>query len=96
MVIPEDFRRLLYAKHQFALKMLYIYAALCFVAKFQMYKEYNIWRDFVVWYKDEVGLADTTEELLYRLVVKHGYGIAQFMDFPLFDPIKVCDELDHP
>lgn len=96
MVIPKDFRRLLYAKHQFALKMLYIYAALCFVAKFQMYKEYNIWRDFVVWYKDEVGLADTTEELLYRLVVKHGYGIAQFMDFPLFDPIKVCDELDHP
>ncbi|CCG24527.1 Zcf18 transcription factor [Candida orthopsilosis Co 90-125] len=91
MVIPEDFRSLLYAKHKYALKVLYVYAALCFIARFQMYKEYSIWRDFVVWYKDEVKLVDKVERNLYHLVVDQCYVIPNYEDFPYFDPLEgVC------
>ncbi|KAI5969829.1 hypothetical protein CANMA_001119 [Candida margitis] len=93
MVIPEDFRTLLYAKHKYALKILYIYACLCFVARFHLFREYNLWRDFVVWYKSETGLHDELERSLYYLVVEKYYSVEVYEDFPYFDPIKLCEEM---
>ncbi|CAD1813610.1 unnamed protein product [Candida parapsilosis] len=88
-VVPDEFRTLLYAKHPFALKVLYIYASLCFVARFQMFKQYNIWRDFVVWYEHEIGLTDTVERSLFKLVVDQCFVVTSYEKFPLFDPIEL-------
>ncbi|CCG24562.1 hypothetical protein CORT_0F03380 [Candida orthopsilosis Co 90-125] len=91
-IIPDYFRTLLYAKHPYALKVLYVYASLCFIARFQMFKQYNIWRDFIVWYESEMGLNDNVERNLYHLVVDQCYVVTSYEEFPYFDPVEVVRE----
>ncbi|KAG5419802.1 hypothetical protein I9W82_001682 [Candida metapsilosis] len=89
MVIPEHFRQLLYSKHPYALKILYVYSCLCFVGRFQMYKNHNIWRDFVIWYGGTMGLNDDVERKLCSLVINEQFVVPNYEEFPCFDPMEV-------
>ncbi|KAI5956835.1 hypothetical protein KGF54_000453 [Candida jiufengensis] len=88
MVITENFKKLLYSKNQFALKILFVYASIASIARFQMYNEQNIWREYLIWYKEEYGLSSEMEKCLYYLVVQKHFMSIDFENFPFFDPIE--------
>ncbi|KAI5963058.1 uncharacterized protein KGF55_002850 [Candida pseudojiufengensis] len=90
MVITEDFKDLLYKKHSFALKILFVYASLASIARFQMYNDNNIWRDHLIWYEKEFGLNSELERSLFHLVVDKHFMFVEFESLPFFDPIKEC------
>lgn len=52
LLVPDDFHDLIRAKHFFALRMLYLFACLCCLTKFQLYDSKNIWNDYIFWFKD--------------------------------------------
>ncbi|KAK6462079.1 hypothetical protein DFJ63DRAFT_139469 [Scheffersomyces coipomensis] len=50
-VLSNKCVELIYSQNSFALRLLYVYSSLSTLTKFQMYKDANIWLDFMNWYK---------------------------------------------
>ncbi|CAI5760671.1 unnamed protein product [Candida verbasci] len=85
MIISDQFRELLYLKHPFGLKVLYIHSALSSIARFQFYNDHNIWRDYMIWYLDNGYFTGDDHYLSYLCIEKH-FLIEDFTKFPEFDP----------
>lgn len=91
MIISDEFRELLYKKHMFAIRIIYIYSALNAVAGFYFYRDRNVWKDYMKWYKNYV--ASTKENScaemdrqLYDLVVEKNFRWEDHTRFHEFDP----------
>ncbi|CAK9440107.1 uncharacterized protein LODBEIA_P42070 [Lodderomyces beijingensis] len=93
MLFSDDFKNLLYSKHPYALRILFVYACLCSIVRFQMYREYNIWRDYILWYRAEVDSQNWAwhemDDAFYYLVVEKHFMFSQFPDLPFLDPIDL-------
>ena len=99
MILTEEFKIMLYAKHPYALRILYVYSCLNAIAGFHFNKYHSIWRDYIQWYADQVAnRVDANkwvwyemDECLYELVMKRYYTMLDFSNFSYFDPkISLC------
>lgn len=78
--IPENFDALLRQRHFFALRIYYHFSCISLMAKFSLYHERNIWRDFIEWfrkynYKAYGGWVYEYDQSFYDLVIKKKYTI---------------------
>lgn len=76
------------AKEPFALRVLFVYACLCVYYRFWAF-EHNVWKDFILWYRDRYGpLCDFDERLYHYVIVKRKYINAEnyyiFKDFDVW------------
>lgn len=88
------------AQEPFALHLLYVYACLCVYFKFWSF-EHNVWRDFVVWMRENTYLSEFDERLFQYVIVGRNYVVEEnyraLKDFDVwsrrFDyPLKVNTE----
>lgn len=94
LLIPDDLHELIRAKHFFALRMLYVFACLCCVTKFQLYDSKNIWNDYIFWFKDynfqcfNGTWNSEFDEKLYRVIFERKFRIPNnsFHLLGKFDP----------
>lgn len=78
--IPENFGALLRQRHFFALRIYYLFSCISLMAKFCLYHERNMWRDFIEWfrkynYKGYGGWVYRYDQSFYDLVIKKKYTI---------------------
>lgn len=51
LVLPNYFDVLLRQKHIFALRLYFQFACICTLARFNLYHDTNMWRDFIEWFR---------------------------------------------
>lgn len=51
LLLNEDFRVLLYGQYFFALRVMFAYASVSLLMRFELYQEDNVWLDYMRWYK---------------------------------------------
>lgn len=78
--IPETFNALLRQKHFFALRIYFHFSCISLMAKFRLYHERNMWRDFIEWfcehnYKVYGGWLYDYDQSFYDLVIMKEYTI---------------------
>ncbi|EMG50266.1 Transcription factor with zinc finger DNA-binding motif, putative [Candida maltosa Xu316] len=85
--ITDDFRDLLYKKHPYALRILFVYACLSLVSKFSFYGDKNLLRDYVLWYKDYLeNFSYEMDHYFFELVVNKRFTSVEFGIIHEFDP----------
>lgn len=73
------------AKEPFAMHFLYVYAILCIYFKFWCFEQ-NVWKDYVVWFRDNYTLCEFDERLYQYVVVGRRYiENENYMDLRNFD-----------
>ncbi|KAK6462068.1 hypothetical protein DFJ63DRAFT_318904 [Scheffersomyces coipomensis] len=94
LLLPFGFHELVYQKDFFALRMLYIFASICTVTRFQLFRDSNVWIDYIFWYC-EYNLTNFNntwkykmDENFYKLIFVKEYS---FLNIPFsnlrdFDP----------
>lgn len=60
------------AKEPFALHFLYVYACICVFFKFWSF-EHNVWRDFIVWMRENTQLSEFDERMYQYVIVGRNY-----------------------
>ena len=101
MIISDEFRELLYRKHDFAIRILYIYCALNAVAGFYFYRDRNVWKDYMIWYKNYATSNKSSswfevDNQLYELVVDKNFRWEDHTRFHEFDPAVEHNRLYKP
>lgn len=91
MLFDDHFRDLLYNKHRLALRILYVYSALCSICRFQFFDERNVWKDYMTWYRGYAaenfdGYKNETDEYLYFLAAIEHFHWDDFTNFDKFNP----------
>ena len=93
MDFTEEFKHLLYAKNPYALRILYVYSCLNFIARFHVRVDKNIWQDYIVWYKEELEQQGwgwyEMDHCLFQLVIHNRFMVCMFENFEKLDPIKL-------
>lgn len=90
-LISDDFRQLLYDQDEFALRLLFVFSSLCLYAGFSLNDEFNIWKDFIDWYKhDQEGKYNgqfkyLMDGKLYQLIIVEKKRCNKFKEFPELD-----------
>lgn len=99
-LISDDFRKLLYEKDKYSIKLLYIFSILCLYSGFYLNDEMNIWKDFIDWYinnqqqqqEEEAQEAQqggqfefSMDKKLYQLIILEKKRCDKFKDFAKFD-----------
>ncbi|KAK6462073.1 hypothetical protein DFJ63DRAFT_139375 [Scheffersomyces coipomensis] len=51
LILSNDYHDLIYDESSFALRLLYVFASLASLTNFQLFKEVNLWVDYMNWYK---------------------------------------------
>lgn len=98
MLFDDRFRDFLYSKHRLALRILYVYSALCSISRFQFYDECNVWKDYMTWYRDYAAEnfdkhRNEMDEYLYFLVVVEHFHWDDFTNFDKFNPKTEFDRV---
>ncbi|KAI5963057.1 uncharacterized protein KGF55_002849 [Candida pseudojiufengensis] len=86
MEYSSQYKQLLYQKHHFASKILFVHASLTFMLKCHIDIVKNIWKEYILWYKQQFGLSTEIEISLFDLVVSKNLIVVNFYKFPFFDP----------
>lgn len=51
LVLPNSFDVLLRQRHFFALRLYFQFACICTIARFNLYHDSNMWKDFIEWFR---------------------------------------------
>ena len=94
---PDELADLIYKHQFFAIRILYIYASVVAMLRFQLYQDRTVWLDFMDWYKDYCeklgGWKHPIDAAFYNLARKR---LVKFK-FPgvmqVFDPLNVDEGL---
>ncbi|RLV93253.1 hypothetical protein JA1_002577 [Spathaspora sp. JA1] len=91
IILPDPYRDLLYQKHEFSIRLLYVFSSLCLIYHFHMLKESNMWLDYMQWFKkySDVrygGFVYDLDKWLYELGVVKQFTISKYNDVGYFDP----------
>lgn len=90
--IPEFLDVLLREKHFFALRLYYHFACICVVARFSLFHDRNMWKDFMEWWRNYNwklygGWFYDYDRSFYELIMDKNYKF-------LFDDMKILYEFD--
>lgn len=88
-LLPDHFRDLLYKKHKFALRILFIYSALCAMVKCDFDAHTNVYRDFMLWYSKEGYMVHDMDNRLYDAIFFKNYGCISYYEFDNLDPYNL-------
>ncbi|KAK6199305.1 uncharacterized protein RJT21DRAFT_45719 [Scheffersomyces amazonensis] len=94
LIIPHEFRQLVYQKNFFALRLIYVFASLCSMTRFQLFRDSNMWVDYMEWYKSynfklyNGAWKYSLDDRLYYLaeIKSFRFGLLQRLDLSDFDP----------
>ncbi|EMG49095.1 LYS14 Lysine biosynthesis regulatory protein LYS14 [Candida maltosa Xu316] len=92
ILLSDDFRQLLYSKHEYALRLLYTYSILTLYCGCPIDDDHNMWMDFIKWYKAHNYLTfgafkyDIERRLFDEVVIKK----AKCVNFSEFGNILKC------
>lgn len=92
LLLPNEFRELLYIQDEFTLRLLFIFSCLCSICRFQLYDENNMWNDYVEWYvngykRGYLGDTGGLDACLYELAMVKKFRFDQFDSIGHFDPV---------
>ncbi|KAK6890583.1 hypothetical protein K4I79_000395 [Candida tropicalis] len=88
-LLSDGIRDLLYKKHKYALRILFIYSALCAIAKCCFNLPTNVYRDFMLWYSKEGYLVYEMDSKLYDAVFFENFGGIDFYQYDTLDPNNI-------
>lgn len=94
LLISDDLHTLIRTKQFFALRLLYVFACLCCITRFQLYDSKNIWNDYIYWFRDynfecfNGSWRCEYDEKLYRVIFVQKFRIPNnyFHSLSTFDP----------
>ncbi|RLV92006.1 hypothetical protein JA1_003391 [Spathaspora sp. JA1] len=90
LIISDSYRDLLYQKHEFSIRLLYVFSSLCLIYSFHMFKETNMWIDYIRWFKKysedtHGGFVYDLDKWLYEIGVVRMVRIYKYNDVGDFD-----------
>ncbi|RCK57321.1 hypothetical protein Cantr_06856 [Candida viswanathii] len=88
-LLSDGFRDLLYQRHRYALRVLFVYSALCSITRCHFDTLSNVWRDFMMLYSTEGYLDAEMDKRLYDLVFFEDFGWTNYYEFHTLDPCKL-------
>lgn len=94
MINDDDFHDLIRKKHFFALRILYFYSSICYMSRFYLYGNRNLWIDYIHWFRKfnfksfEGEWNCEHDQRLYSIMVFHNFSIdrANYESIGIFDP----------